>query len=81
MSKATQTERIVDYMEQFGSITQLEAIADLGVMRLASRISDLKRLGVPIKSETVAVKNRYNEDCYIKRYSLVKEESECLVKA
>jgi hypothetical protein len=81
MSKATQTERIVDYMEQFGSITQLEAIADLGVMRLASRISDLKRLGVPIKSETVAVKNRFGEDCYIKRYSLVKEESECLAKA
>ena len=81
MSKATQTERIVDYMERFGSITQLEAIADLGVMRLASRISDLKKLGVPIKSETVAVKNRFEEDCYIKRYSLVKEESECLAKA
>ena len=77
MSKATQAERIVDYMERFGSITQLEAISDLGVMRLASRISDLKKLGVPIKSETVAVKNRFEEDCYIKRYSLVKEEASC----
>lgn len=75
MSKATQAERIVDYMERFGSITQLEAIQDLGVMRLASRISDLKKLGVPIKSETVAVKNRFEEDCYIKRYSLVKEDA------
>ena len=75
MSKATQAERIVDYMEKFGSITQLEAIADLGVMRLASRISDLKKLGVPIKSETVAVKNRFEEDCYIKRYSLLKEDA------
>lgn len=70
MSKATQAERILQYMEDFGSITQLEALNDLGCMRLASRISDLKKKGIPIKSEVIAVKNRYQEDCYIKRYSL-----------
>lgn len=70
MSKATQAERIVQYMEEFGSITQFEAMKDLGVMRLASRISDIKKSGIPIKSEVIAVKNRFNEDCYIKRYSL-----------
>lgn len=70
MSKATQAERILQYMEDFGSITQLEALNDLGCMRLASRISDLKNKGIPIKSEVVAVKNRYKEGCYIKRYSL-----------
>lgn len=68
--KATQAERILDYIEEFGSITQLEALQDLGVMRLASRISDLKKKGIPIKSEVIAVKNRYQEGCYIKRYSL-----------
>jgi hypothetical protein len=70
MSKATQAERVLQYIEDFGSITQLEALNDLGVMRLASRISDLKKLGYPIESETVSVKNRYEEDCYIKRYKL-----------
>lgn len=75
MSKATQAERIVQYMEEFGSITQFEALKDLGVMRLASRISDLKKQGIPIKSEVISVKNRYNEDCYIKRYSLAVSES------
>lgn len=70
MSKATQAERILQYMEDFGSITQLEALNDLGCMRLASRISDLKKKGIPIKSEVITVKNRYKEDCYIKRYSL-----------
>ena len=70
MSKATQAERIIDYMEKFGSITQYEALQDLGCMRLASRISDLKKQGYPIKGETIAVKNRFEEDCYIKRYSL-----------
>lgn len=71
MSKATQAERVLDYMEKFGSITQYEALQDLGVMRLASRISDLKKKGYPIRSEVVAVKNRFDEDCYISRYSLV----------
>jgi hypothetical protein len=71
MGKATQAERVLSYIEEFGSITQMEALADLGVMRLASRISDLKKMGYPIKGETITVKNRYAEDCYIKRYSLV----------
>ena len=68
--KTTQAQRVLDYIDEFGSITQFEALRDLGVMRLASRISDLKKLGYPIKSETVAVKNRFDEDCYIKKYSL-----------
>lgn len=68
--KATQAQRVIDYIEQYGSITQLDALKELGVMRLASRISDLKRLGYPIISKTEAVKNRYNESCYIKRYYL-----------
>lgn len=70
MSKATQTDRVIAYIEEWGSITQLEALRDLGVMRLASRISDLKKQGYPIKSEIEAVKNRFGENCYIKRYSL-----------
>lgn len=70
MSKATQAERVLAYIEKFGSITQYEALQDLGCMRLASRISDLKKQGLPIKSEVVAVKNRFDENCYIKKYSL-----------
>jgi hypothetical protein len=48
----------------------MDALKDLGCMRLASRISDLKRKGYAIKSETEPVKNRYGEVSYIKRYSL-----------
>lgn len=72
--KATQAQRILDYIDQFGSITQLDALKDLGVMRLASRISDLKRMGYPIISKTEAVKNRFDESCYIKRYYIQKGE-------
>ena len=68
--KPTQNERIIAYIKEHGSITQLDALRDLGVMRLASRISDLKRLGYPIVSTVETVKNKYQEPCRIKRYRL-----------
>lgn len=69
-SRPIQVERILDYMRQFGGITQFEAMRDLGVMRLASRISEMRSAGHTIESDMVAVKNRYGENCYVKRYKL-----------
>lgn len=69
-TKPTQAARILDYMREYSSISQLEAIRDLGVMRLASRISELRKQVVPIQSKVVTVKNRFGEKTYIKRYSL-----------
>lgn len=68
--KPTQNERIIEYLKQNGRITQLEALQELGIMRLASRISDLKRLGYPIESEMLTVRNRFEEECHIKAYFL-----------
>lgn len=69
-SNPTQNERVLDFMMEHGGITQMEALNEIGVMRLASRISDLKKKGYPIKSEVLTLKNRYGEPCYVKRYSL-----------
>lgn len=74
-SKPTQNELVLNYMREFGSITQLEAIVDLGVMRLASRVSDLRKKGYNIISDWVAVKNRREENSHIKRYRLVEEQT------
>lgn len=68
--KPTQNQRILDYMAKYGSITPLDAMLDLGVMRLASRITDLKKQGYPIVSKFETVNNRHGEKCRIKRYSL-----------
>lgn len=54
-----QTERILMYMRDFGSITQLEAMRDLGCMRLGARVYDLKREGYNIRREMETSKNRY----------------------
>ncbi len=68
--KTTQCQRIIDYMEQFGSISTLEAFNDLGVARLASRIHDLKAMGYNIVSETKTGRNRFGEKTSFKVYSL-----------
>ena len=66
----TQNQRILDYIDKHGSITQADALRDIAVFRLASRVSDLRRLGYPIVSEFETVENRYGEKCRIKRYRL-----------
>lgn len=69
-SRPTQNKRILKYLADFGSITQAEAYRDLGVMRLASRVSDMRKQGYPIMAKQERVKNRYGETCYITRYSM-----------
>ena len=66
----SQCDRIIEYMQKHGSITQLEAFIDIGCWRLASRIYDLKEQGYSINRERITVKNRYNEDVPIAKYSL-----------
>lgn len=46
----TQAEKVYDYINKHGSITQYEAFFELGIMRLASRISDLKKADFQIKT-------------------------------
>lgn len=69
-SRPTQCERVMAYMKEHGSITQFDAMIDLGVMRLASRISELKKRGEPIKVDMKIVYNRRQEKCLIAEYSL-----------
>ena len=66
----SQNERILDYMRKHGGITQMEALKQISVMRLASRISDLRRRGYPINDRFQTVTNKYGEKCQIKVYWL-----------
>lgn len=51
MDKVSQNNKILEYMENYGSITSREAMMRLNVMRLASRICDLKKKGYPIVTD------------------------------
>ena len=70
-SKKSQCMQVLRYIEQFGSITSLEAFEDLKILRLSARIKDLKDLGYPIKTST---EHYFNNGVYkhFARYSLQK---------
>lgn len=68
----TQCERIIQYIEENGSITQLDALREFGCMRLASRMCDIKRMGYIVKNTMETSKNRYGEPIRYARYSICK---------
>ena len=65
----TQREAILQYIEEFGSITPMQAFSDLGITKLATRISEMRKDGWKFKIETVTVKGRYQRTVTYAKYS------------
>lgn len=70
----TQREAILKYIKDFGSITPMEAYADLGITKLATRISEMRKAGMEFKIESVKNKNRYGKSIRYAKYSFVEGE-------
>lgn len=70
MIKESQCEKILNHLKTNGSITPLEAMSEYGIMRLASRISDLKDQGYKIRSAIVSSRNRNGDKVHYSVYSL-----------
>lgn len=73
-AKLTQCEKIIKYIKLHGSITQLEALQELGCMRLASRISQLNKEGYCIIKTMEKFTNNAGEVKRYARYRLAGEE-------
>ena len=54
MDRQTQCSRMLGYMREHGSITVRQAVTLLGINSPTRRITDLKRMGYEIESETVS---------------------------
>ena len=65
----TQRDAIIEYIETFGSITPLEAFADLGITKLATRISEMRRSGMRFNIEIIQTQNRYGKSVRYAKYS------------
>lgn len=65
-----QTEMILQYTRDYGSITPIDALREFGVMRLGARICDLKDDGGSIRSERETNTNRYGKKINYARYFL-----------
>lgn len=72
--KTSQCERILRHLNVYGTITSHEAMEEYGIYRLASRISDLKKQGYPIKSTLKKGSNKFGEPTTYSEYSLVINE-------
>lgn len=63
-------------MQDFDTINPLQALGDLGVMRLGARIWDLRHQGHQISRRMVTGKNRYGEAVSYAEYRLEDNNAE-----
>ena len=70
----TQSERVLDYLKKYQTISPMEAFSALGITKLATVISNMIRhQGIAIEKVPVIVKNRYGQTCHVMSYRLKEE--------
>lgn len=73
MKKPSQNDDVLMFILEHGSITQSDAVK-FGCYRLAARVSDLRRMGIPLISKMEKVKKRNGKTAMIARYRLKEGE-------
>ncbi len=68
-----QRQRVLEYINEFGSITALDAVRDLGVLQLSARLVELERRGYRFNKKQESSLNRYGEKVYYTRYSIAEQ--------
>ena len=67
----TQKQRVLGDLKRYkNGITQMKAYEKYGVTRLAAIIFELRDEGHDIKTDMIAVKNRYGDTCHVANYKL-----------
>ena len=75
-TKTSQSEKILTFLRECGSITPLDAIREFSCLRLGARIWDLKQQGYKIRTDIESAKNRYGVIIQHARYTLLEGETE-----
>lgn len=65
----TQAEAIKEYIAEKGSITPMEAFYELGITKLATRISEMKRRGEKFKTTYIEHETKYGHKVRYAKYS------------
>ena len=63
MTNQSQTKQIIEHLEQHQSITAMDALNLFGCLRLAARVSDIRKEGYNVLSQRV-VRNGKHVACY-----------------
>ena len=69
----TQKELVLRHLQDFGSITSMEAFSDYGITRLSDVVFRLRNEGFKIKTNDETRKNRYGTPTTYARYTLEQE--------
>lgn len=72
----TQHDLILRYLNNFRTITPYEAFKELGITKLATRISELKKMGYVFGDRWIEDINRFGENVRYKMYFLVKRRKD-----
>lgn len=67
--KKSQTLQVLDYIKEYGSITPLEALENIGCFRLGARIWELKDMGFPVTGTMVTENGKRFKRYYMKSRS------------
>ena len=70
MDNDSQCKLILFYPKEYGKITARDAMQLCGCMRLAARIHDLRKKGIPIKTESYTYRNTAGNKVRYAIYSL-----------
>tara|TARA_R100001244_G_scaffold113101_1_gene83729 strand:- start:1397 stop:1645 length:249 start_codon:yes stop_codon:yes gene_type:complete len=73
--KLNQKEKVMRHLNNYGSITPLDAFRDYGIMRLAAVIFNLKEDGRNISSKMTTSSNRFGEKVNFSEYTLLQSSS------
>lgn len=65
----TQKQLVLDYIEKFGSITMFDGFRDLGITKVNTVVSELRKSGYQIKGEWETSQNRSGKPVRYMRYS------------
>lgn len=74
MSQATD---IIEFIRDHGSITTMDAFRFLGITRLASRVYDIKAVGINVNKEMLTVIRENGTKCRVARYTIPGGVPEC----
>ena len=69
----TQIDYILEHFEEFDTITPLDALMEYGIMRLSSRIYELKRMGYIFDVKMIASINIKGKKVRYAQYTLLKK--------
>lgn len=70
--RPTQAERIVEFIDQNGSITRLDSSCKLFIFELSSRIISLEKRGWVFDKSWITKENQFGENKRFKVYRIIK---------